>query len=105
MENPAEGTEGALEWPVDADVERQRLMDDAAARGVDPAEWLALASEISALHHPTPEDYRAVDRHLVSGFTVEDSRKELLDHDVSSPPHSVPPDLSHNPGEGERYFL
>lgn len=105
MEKPAKDTNATLGWPVDAEVERQRIIDDATARGADPDEWLRLASDISALHHPAPEEYRAVDRHLVSGFSIEDSRKELLDHDASQPPHSVPPDLTRNPGEGERYFL
>lgn len=105
MENPAKDTGAPLEWPVDAEVERQRLVDDATARGVDPDEWLRLASELAALHHPSPEDYRAVDRHLVSGHSVDETRAELVDHESSQPPPSVPPNLTHDPGEGERYFI
>ena len=105
MENPPGANDPTLEWPVDAEVERRRLVEDARASGLDPEEWLRLANEVSALHHPSPEEYRAVDRHIVSGFTIEQSRAELLDHDASQPPPPVPPGLSHDPGEGERYFL
>lgn len=104
MENRAEGNDPTLGWPVDADVERRRLIQDAKSRGADPDEWLRLAAEISALHHPAPEEYRAVDRHLVSGFTIEESRRELLDHDVSQPPHSIQPDVTHSPDEGPVTF-
>jgi hypothetical protein len=63
---------------VDAEEERQRLIADAAERGVDESEALGLAEDLARLE-PLPDAYRAVDRRLATGYSVEEAREMLLD--------------------------
>jgi len=63
--------------PVDEDEERQRLLADVAQHRVDAQAALALAERLAHLQ-PLPAAYRAVDRHIVMGDTVEEAAAFLL---------------------------
>lgn len=78
-----ESLDPVLGFPEDAEMERQRLIDDAAARGVEPEEALQVAEELATAGEPRPQDYRAVDRRLASGYDVDDTRRILVDRDMT----------------------
>jgi hypothetical protein len=78
-----ESLDPVLGFPEDPEVERQRLIDDAAARGIEPEEALQVVEELSTAGEPRPQDYRAVDRRLASGYDVDDTRRILVDHDMT----------------------
>lgn len=78
-----ESLDPVLGFPEDTEVERQRLIEDAAARGVEPEEALQVVEELATAGEPRPQDYRAVDRRLASGYDVDDTRRILVDHDMS----------------------
>jgi hypothetical protein len=63
---------------VDADEERRRLVADATEAGVDPDAAVEVAEEVA---HGTPlaDAYRAVDRRVATGHTVEETEAILLD--------------------------
>ena len=63
--------------PVDAEEEKERLIADAAAHGVDPDDAVALAEKFAHLA-PPPAAYRAVDRRLVTGHSLEETEHLVL---------------------------
>ena len=63
--------------PVDADEEKQRLLADAAAHGINPGDAVALAEKLSHLA-PPPVAYRAVDRRLATGHSLEETEAMVL---------------------------
>ena len=77
--------DGPSALPVDADEERQRLVADAAERGVDPGEAVRLAEDV-AVGDPRADDYRFVDRRLATGYSLEDAEAIAMGED---PPSSV----------------
>jgi hypothetical protein len=72
MDERRSGGDGPTTPPVDAEEERRRLLDDAAAAGVDGEEALEAAARVA---HGAPEAdaYRAVDRRIATGHTVEEA--------------------------------
>lgn len=63
--------------PVDAEEERERLRADAKARGLDEDAAVALARKLARME-PEAEAYRAVDRRLAMGCTIEEAEEILL---------------------------
>lgn len=74
---PDQQSDGPTRPPVDADEERQRLLDDAAEHGVDQTEAIELAETVARVQ-PLPEAYRAVDRRLATGHTLDEAEEILL---------------------------
>ena len=63
--------------PVDAEEEKQRLIDDAVERGIDEAAALELADRVAQIE-PRPDAYRLVDRRLATGHSLEETEEILL---------------------------
>jgi len=64
--------------PTDVEEERERLIIDAARRGVDPADALEVADDV-ARTEPLPDALRAVDRRLAAGASLDEAKELLLD--------------------------
>ena len=75
--------DGPSALPVDADEEKQRLIADAAERGIDPGEAVRLAEDV-AVGEPRPDDYRFVDRRLATGYSLEDAEAIAMGEDPPS---------------------
>ena len=63
--------------PANAADERRRLIDDAIREGADVGEALDLADRLARLSSES-EAYRAVDRRLMTGYTVQEAEDILL---------------------------
>jgi hypothetical protein len=62
---------------TDEEQERERLRRQAAARGIDEAAALDLAERVHHLE-PLAEAYRAVERRLATGHSLEEAEEILL---------------------------
>lgn len=65
------------EPPVDAAEEKQRLITEAARHGIDPVAAIDLAEKLAHLE-PAANAYRAVDRRLATGCSLEEAEDILL---------------------------
>lgn len=85
MDRENEHHDGPTHAPEDADEERARLVADAVAAGVDEDDALRIAEEVA---HGTPlaDAYRAVDRRIASGATLEEAEHFLVDQDPGEDP-------------------
>ncbi len=83
--------ESPLEDPTDAARERERLLADAAAQGVDPAEAIEVADKLGQLM-PQPLADRQVDRRIATGYTADEAEQILLNDepDPTSDPDRTP---------------
>lgn len=78
MDETHEHHDGPTEQPIDPDEERNRLLADAAEAGVDGEAAVHLAEQVA---HGTPlaDAYRAVDRRIASGSSLDEAEAVLLD--------------------------
>jgi hypothetical protein len=77
MDADAQHGDGPTEPPIDADEERERLVATATARGVDAAAAVELAERLGR-SEPLPDAYRAVERRIATGATVDAAEALLL---------------------------
>ena len=76
-----DGAPAPTDAPVDADEERERLLRDSAARGVDEDAALELADNL-AHTQPLPDALRGVDRRVATGESLDEAAEGL---DVAPP--------------------
>jgi hypothetical protein len=79
MDADADGQhrDGPTGPPVDVEEERQRLLATATARGVDAGAAVELAERIGR-GEPLPDAFRAVERRIATGATVDEAEAILL---------------------------
>ena len=87
---------GPTKVPVDAEEEKQRLVRDAAEHGVDEAEAVDLAERLTPIE-PLPDAYRAVDRRLATGYTLDETEEIVIEGGTPQPPRSRSTDRGERP--------
>jgi hypothetical protein len=67
--------------PVDVEEEKQRLLADARDHGVDEQAAVDLAERVAQPGNPSTDTYRAVDRRIATGYTIDEAESMLLGGD------------------------
>jgi hypothetical protein len=74
---PEHEVSAPIGMPTDPDVERDRLIHDAGATGIDPNDAIELADGMSP-GETSADEYRFVDRRIATGYDLDDAEEILM---------------------------